>query len=804
MSKRILAAALLSAAALAAGGCRTQEPREVPGKGPDGRVLLPDGWYLSPAGRAVAVGDLPLSMDLSPDGRFAVVANAGYDTQSISVVDVSRLQVVQTVPVAKTWLGLKLFDGGRQIALSGGNDNRILLYRFDEGRAMLADSIVLGKPWPEEKIWVAGLDVDEPSSGLYAVGRQDRSIVMIDLTTRKVVRRLSLAGVPYTCLVSTKHDIVYVSIWGRAEILRLRKGSLALVDSIRTGEHPTDMVESPDGGRLFVANANENTVSVVDLAEGRTAETISSALYPGSPPGSTPNSLALNREGTRLFIANADINAVAVCDVSRAGASRRLGYIPVGWYPTSVRVMGDKLFVLNAKGDSSRANPNGPKPYHRHEREQYIGSMFHGSLSAMEIPDSLQLAALTREVYDNSLYRGPEVARTIDANNPVPDTPGGTSPIKHVFYIIKENRTYDQVFGDVASGNGDSTLCLFGEGITPNHHAIAERFVLLDNLYADAEVSADGHSWSMGAYADDYIEKSWPTQYSDRGGDYDYEGDNPIAIPPGGYIWDDCRTHGISYRSYGEFVFNGKTAAETMKAVMPSLEGHVAPWFAGWDLDISDLDRVAAWKKEFEAYERSGDLPQFQVIRLPNDHTYGTARDKLSPRAYVAQNDLALGLVVEEIAQSRFWSESAVFVIEDDAQNGADHVDAHRTVALVASPYAKRGFVDSRLYSTSSLLRTMELILGLPPMTQFDAAAAALWNSFQATPDMSPYTHKAARYNIDEINADGSYGQLESEGMDFTREDGAPEARLNEIIWRSVRGAAIPLPPVVRGRFLGQ
>ncbi len=801
---RISSIALLAALLCTIGGCRSGDLKRLPGRLPDGRVLLPDGWILSPAGRDVPLGDLPLSMDLSPDGRFAVVANAGYDTQSVSVVDLTSLRVLQTLPVAKTWLGLKFFNAGARFALSGGNDNRIYIFRFSEGNAILADSIVLGRPWPQNKIWVAGLDVDDASSTLYAVGREDKSLVLVDLATRKQVRRLSLGAVPYTCLMSRRHDVVYVSLWGHSSILRVQKGTLAVIDSIRTGAHPTEMVESPDGERLFVANANENTVSVLDLREGRAAEVINSALYPDSPPGSTPNSLSLSSDGSRLFVANADVNSVSVVDVSRPGESRILGFIPVGWYPTCVRVSGDRLFVLNGKGDSSRANPNGPKPYHRDVKEEYIGAMFHGSLAAMALPDSQELADLTRKVYDNSLYRGGAAAGDVGEGNPVPDVPGRTSPIKHIFYIIKENRTYDQVFGDISRGNGDSLLCLFGDRITPNHHALADEFVLLDNLYTDAEVSADGHSWSMGAYADDYIEKSWPTQYSDRGGEYDYEGDNPIAVPPGGYIWDNCLRHGITYRSYGEFVFNGKTASDSMRAVMPSLEGHVAPWFAGWDLDISDMDRIAAWKKEFDAYEQSGDLPHFQVIRLPNDHTYGTARGKLSPRAYVAQNDLALGMVMEAISNSRFWSQSAVFVIEDDAQSGPDHVDAHRTVALVVSPYVKRHFVDSRLYSTSSMLRTMELILGLPPMTQFDASAAALWNSFQAEPVLSPYRHRPAQYNLEEKNAEGSYGQLQSEGMDFTREDAAPEQRLNEIIWRSVRGTASQPPPVVRGRLFVQ
>jgi hypothetical protein len=385
-----------------------------------------------------------------------------------------------------------------------------------------------------------------------------------------------------------------------------------------------------------------------------------------------------------------------------------------------------------------------------------------------------------------------------DPGNPVPPKIGAPSPMKHIFYIIKENRTYDQVFGDLKEGNGNPDLCLFPDAVTPNHHALAKQFVLLDNFYCDAEVSADGHNWSMAAYATDYVEKSWPTSYGGRGGEYEFEGGYPHTYPSNGFLWDNCHRHGVSYRNYGEWADTQDMPRDTAKALMPSLEGHVAPLYRGWDLNYSDVDRYKAWLAEFDRYDAEGGLPQFQVLKLPNDHTQGTRKGSLTPRAYVAQNDLALGLIVERISRSRYWKESAIFVIEDDAQNGPDHVDAHRTVALVISPWTKQGFVDSELYSTSSMVRTMELILGLPPLSQFDAAATPMYNSFAATSDFRPYTARPALLDITERNPDGAVGQERSNRLDFSAEDRIPDVEFSEIIWKAVKGADSVMPAPVR------
>ncbi|HTS00163.1 MAG TPA: alkaline phosphatase family protein, partial [Bacteroidota bacterium] len=571
--------------------------------------------------------------------------------------------------------------------------------------------------------------------------------------------------------------------------------------SVRVGNHPCDMVESPDGQSLFVANASDNSVSVIDIASGSVRETLQTDLFPGLPEGSTPNGVALTADGGTLYVANADNNYLAVFDVRRPGATRPTGFIPTGWYPTCVGVVptDGRIIVANGKGGSSRPNPGGPNPVAPRHSSEYIGSLFMGSLSRIDPPDGAALRSYTAAAYADA-----RIGKTLPrpAASPLLPGPGGSRAIRHVFYIVKENRTYDQVFGDMREGNGDPSLCLFGDSVTPNIHALARQFVLLDNLYADAEVSADGHNWTMGAYATDYVEKTWPTEYGGRGGEYQYEGGYPDVYPASGYFWDNCMRNGVSYRTYGEFASNPGDGSDTAVGQLPSLQGHTAPRAHGWDLDYSDVDRYRDWEKEFGAYEADGGLPAFQTIKLPNDHTSGTRRGTRTPRAYVAQNDQALGMIVERISHSRYWATSAIFVIEDDAQNGPDHVDAHRTEALVISPWTKRHYVDSELYSTSSVVRTMELILGLPAMSQYDSSASPMFASFSTTPDSSAYACRKAMINIEERNAPGAYGGARSELMDFSQPDAAPDRELNEIIWRSVRGSDARMPAPVRGAFV--
>jgi hypothetical protein len=389
------------------------------------------------------------------------------------------------------------------------------------------------------------------------------------------------------------------------------------------------------------------------------------------------------------------------------------------------------------------------------------------------------------------------------AANPIPGRVGEPCPIKYVVYVIKENRTYDQVFGDIPEGNGDPHLCLFPEAITPNHHALVREFVLLDNFYVDGEVSADGHEWTMGAYATDFVERTWPLSYrGDHRVPYPSEGKFEVARPAVGYLWDRAAEKAISYRSYGEFVENGKSAAEPATTKVKALQGHFDPWFRTFDLDYPDVKRGERFLSELAEFEKIGEMPRLIILRLPNDHTSGTKPGSPTVLAAVGDNDLALGQVVEGLSKSRFWKQMAIFVVEDDAQNGSDHVDAHRTVALAISPFIKRRVVDSTMYSTSSMLRTIELILGLEPMSQFDAAARPMFAAFTAQPDFTPFSHRPAKVDLNAKNAARApYAEL-SQRLNLEVEDRADDRLFNEIIWKAVRGTDSPMPPPVRAAFV--
>ena len=477
---------------------------------------------------------------------------------------------------------------------------------------------------------------------------------------------------------------------------------------------------------------------------------------------------------------------------------------------------GKHLLVANGKGLSSSSNPNGPQPGVNNSSSrtvQYIARLFRGSLSIIDLPSRTkfegQLADYTAQAYRCTPLKADfSVTALPPANSPIPaavapaannGSAAVRSPIKYVLYIIKENRTYDQVLGDMTQGNGDPKLCLFPERVTPNHHKLARQFVLLDNFYVDAEVSADGHEWSMGAYATDFVEKTWPLNYghgASKKFPYPSEGLMPVAYPASGYLWDRARAAGVSYRSYGEFVTDQMPA----RSRVASLRGHIDEGYRGFDLDYSDTNRAARFISELKRFEAEGDMPRLQILRLGNDHTHGSTRGCLSPTAYFGDNDLAFGQIIDAISHSKFWPQTAVFVLEDDAQNGPDHVDAHRSIAFILSPYAKHGATDSTMYSTSSMLRTIELILGLQPMSQYDTAATPMFNAFQNAPDLASYEALPANVDLNERNR--LFGWGSELKLNFDKEDAVDDLVLNEAIWRAVRGDGQPMPAPVRAAFV--
>lgn len=761
------------------------------------RITLPNGWSLTPIGRSLPLGDLPLNLAVSPNRKRLAVTNNGQSTQSIQLIDLSAEKVLSNVEIARSWVGLRFSPDGNKLLASGGNDNRILIYDVSGDRLVKADSIVLGKPWPN-RISVAGIETDKTGATVYAVTKDDSSLYVCDMASRQVKNRIKLPAEAYTCLRSPATGELFITVWGGDKVLIYDPKQQKITAEISTGSRPNDLVFSRNGKLLFVANANENSVSVIDVKTRKVLETVTTALYPDAPAGSTPNGLALSSDQKSLLVANADNNCLAVFDVSKPGRSRSLGFIPTGWYPTAVKVVGKTVLVANGKGFSSKANPKGPNPYKRRESDtEYIAGLFKGTLSVFDLPKATELTGLSKLVYQNTPYtKEKEKLAAGEPNNPIPKRVGEKSAqIKYVFYIIKENRTYDQVFGDMAGGNGDTSLCLFPEKVTPNQHALAREFVLLDNFYVDAEVSADGHNWSTAAYANDYVEKTWPTSYGGRGGTYDYEGSRPIAFPKKGFIWDYCQRAGIRYRSYGEFEAYSRRKGS-------ALDGRFAPNYPDYDLKIKDIDRVEIWKKDIDSLIAANAVPHFSSIRLGNNHTSGARIGAPTPAAHVADNDLALGRLVEHLSNSPIWKESAVFVLEDDAQNGSDHIDAHRSPALVISPYTRRNHVEHTMYSTSGMLRTMELILGLPPMSQYDAAATPMFACFTSTPMLTPYKHKPATIDLEAKNTAMTESARQSEKLDLRYADKIDDRLFNEIIWKAVKGEHSIMPAPKRGAFL--
>ena len=776
------------------------------------RIILPNGWSVTPVGNNLPVGDLPLNLAVSHNKKFMAVTNNGQSTHTIDLIDVEKGIRLDSIIIAKAWYGLTFSQDDQYVYASGGHDNRVNKYSISQNKLVLSDSFILGQPWPEQ-IGTAGIEVDETlHKKLFVVTKEANSLYVFDLSSKKLINKVNLGAEAYTCMLSKDKSNLYISLWGNKKVLVYHIASGKIVDEISVGDHPNELLLNKKGNLLFVANSQDNSVSIINTKNYKILETLNASLFPNSPSGSTSNGIALSEDEKTLYVANADNNCLAVFDISTLPKSKSKGFIPVGWYPSNVKVVGKNIYVINGKGLTSYPNPYGPQPVNRSQivqnqsgdpnkpqTVQYIAAMFRGTLSIIPEPGESQLAIFSEAVYKNTPYsKEKELLTEGEVGNPIPMKVGEKSPIKYVFYIIKENRTYDQVLSDIKGGNGDTSLLLFGENVTPNQHKIAREYVLLDNFYVDAEVSADGHNWSMGAYANDYVEKNWPASYGSKGGTTGSSGTLKIGNNRDGFIWDLCAKNNVSYRSYGEFT------ADMMgtKARIDVLNGHLAP-FASYGLHIRDTTRYYQWKRDFDSLIAINAVPNFSTIRLGNDHTEGMRIGRPTPSAHVADNDLAVGMLIDHLSKSPIWNQSAVFILEDDAQNGPDHVDAHRSTAYVISPYVKRNYVDHTMYTTSGMLRTMELILGLPPMTQYDAGATPMWRSFTSNPDFTPFDHLPSNINLNDKNVANpgiSAVSRLSEKYDWSREDKVPDLVLNEILWQGLKGKPAPSP--VRAAFL--
>ncbi len=821
---------LLAAIAFAAPAFAQEKPTR-PGPTATG-YLLPNGWHLTPAGKHLVTTDLPLNIVPLKDGKHVLVATSGFNRHELLLVDASGTEpkVVNEQTARQSWYGVAVAKDAGKVWWSAGGQGSLHTFEIKKNELvrtspadkdltkMLAEELAkLVAAEPEgAKSFKSGLAIDDAAGVLYSLDINAGSISAIPLKDG-TAKTGKLGGRPYDVVRGPGGKLLYVSDWAGRQVLAVDPAELRVVAKIPVGEHPNQMVLHPKDNRLFVACASSNSVAVIDTLRGVVVETIYTSLFPKSPEGSTPDALALSPNGETLYVANADNNCVAVIDVESPKASAIKGFIPTGWYPTAVAVStdGKKLFVGVGKGLQSKANPlftpaelaklekNGAKAAGGRLPYPYIGTTISGALSVVPVPDEKQLKVYTDQVYANCPYSDAQLtAAPYAEKTAIPTKVGDPSPIKHVIYIIKENRTYDQVFGDIKQGNGDPKLCMFPRKVTPNHHKLAEEFVLLDNLYCNGQVSRDGHPWSTAAYHTDYIARDWHLTYSRRKG-VDDDDDGNLQNPPSGYLWDACKRAGLSYRNYGEYgkrVSDGQGAVK-MEGRVPGLVGHMAPNYGlpvKKGVPVRDTDRVDQFLVEFRQYEKDGTLPRFIVMSLGEDHTSGTTVGAFTPQACVASNDLALGRLVEEVSKSKYWKETAIFVIEDDAQNGPDHVDAHRTVGLVISPYTKRKHVDSTQYATVSMIRTMELILGLPPLSQYDAAARPMFASFTNEANLGAYGHLPAEIDLTAKNTKLAYGASRSAKMDFSEYDRIDDFELNEILWHAVMGPDAPEPPAVR------
>jgi YVTN family beta-propeller protein len=793
----------------------------LPGPTPGGGFDLPNGWRITPAGKPIAeLGDLVLKMVRSPDGKVIVAGHGGYLPHGLSVIDAKTHRLVQEVPLKTAWLGLSWSGDGHTLYVSGGNANGekkieaslapIYALAYANGRLDPKPKAEFRDTLPTDQTWWSGVLADPRRGVVWAANRgtsmEATDVVQFDAKSGAIKGRVRVGVSPYELALTADGRRLFVSNWGDRSVSVVDAASLKVVKTIPVGFNPNDMALSADG-RLFVACSNENTVYVIDTRTLEVLETVSISLYPKAPLGSTPNALALDARRKLLFVANADNNDIAVVDIHAREHSSVEGFIPAGWYPSALALgeAGQALYIGSSKGESGHPTLKGPTSplASKYNGDETIKTLQTSSVERLPLADlKPRLAGWTKQVLANTPYNDGllKAARPSASASILPSRVGQGSPIKHVIYIIKENRTYDQVYGDLAHTNGDPRLAIFGRQITPNQHAMAEQFAAFDNCYADGDVSKDGHSWANAAYATDQNEKSWPTEY---GGHSQPVWRSMAYMPSGGYLWDAARRKGLTYRSYGEYATRASTGEPMLQiSGANGLVGHVSPNYL--QNRVRDTENAKVFLDEFAGYEANFDskdpdkrLPNYVVMSMQENHTHGTDPKSFSPRAMVANQDYALGQMLERLTHSRYWPQMAVFIMEDDAQDGPDHVDARRTACLVISPYVKRGIVDSTLYTTSSMVRSIELLLGMPPLSQYDAAATPFYAAFGVTADLTPFKGLPAQYDVNEMNSPKAYGARESAKMNFAEADEAPMHRLNEIIWKSVRGAASPMPPPV-------
>jgi YVTN family beta-propeller protein len=749
-----------------------------------------------------------MDIAISPRGDLVLVANAGYARHSLMAIDPTTGRLIQTIRAsgAKShgwwdyasghptgyYVGIAFSPDGSHAWASDGPGSAIHAFRISGRTLTETQHIKLTDNKGNENAWPGGIAVSEDGERLYVAGDLDDMLYVVDPVSRRTIDTVPVGHLPYGVALNASGTRAFVSNWGERTVSVIDTASHRVVRTVTVGTHPCSIVAGPTRNEIYVANGDSDSVTVLDGTSGSVLRTIDLRPYPDAPVGASPDGMTVSADGSTLYVTNGGDNDVAVVRLATGAAPDRVaGLIPTAWYPSGVAVdaSNSTLFAINMKGLGA-----GPHL----DPKTYWPAFMGGTLSRIAVPNASHLAAYTAQVAANDRF---DAAPTVPVGSVIPAQPGDPTPITHVIYVMKENRTYDQVLGDLGRGNGDPSLSIFGEDITPNQHELARRFVTFDNFYADAEVSADGWSWTTGGYANGYIQRNWPVDYNGGyGRPYDFGGfgEGSTAGLPGrhpgrGFLWDDVARAGIPYRNFGFFVDNPVDLQDSI----PGLLGHTDRRYPGWDLSTPDQVRIDRWLQVFQRYQQQGSMPTVQFVYLPSDHTAGTTPRARRPEAMVADNDLALGRLVEAVSHSRFWGSTAIFAVEDDAQDGADHVDGHRSTAYVISPYTQIGSVDSTFYSSVSVLRTIELILGLPPMSQFDAVATPMTAAFTSTPNMRPFTALAENVNLNAKNTLDSAMATASMSIDFSRPDLIPMRLMNEILWKSMRGVHSHMPDPV-------
>ena len=786
--------------------------------GPVEAARLPTGRLLDPAVPSTPLrGAFPLGVLLAPDSDHIAVLTSGFGSQGVEIVERRGGKFSLALAQPAAFVGIALSPDRRTLYASGGNQD--VVYRYSITREAIAprDSLRLYDVAPKGsgKRYPAGLATSNDGAQLYVAENLGDSVAVIDVATGRVTARYATERYPYGIVVAPD-GTVYVSAWGGTTVSVFRPlpdGRLEPRGRLAVARHPSALLLSAAGTRLFVASASTDRVVVIDTRTGATVAQLTDTPPAGPGEGSTPNALALSSDGKQLFVAEADNNAVAVFALSAAtsgvatavGRDTLAGRIPTDWYPTGLLVVRDSLIILSAKGKATAPNPQHGKQVNGHDVPgQYTLDQLTGTIAGLPIPlpGSEALARYSARV---ARANGWDSGARKAASYP---------PIEHVMYIIKENRTYDQVLGDLPRGDGDKSLVFFPRPVSPNHHALAERFGIFDRFFVNAEVSADGHNWSMAAYATDYVEKTLQSNYSGRGRTYDYEGTNrededsvressgtpydDASEPANGYLWNLAERAGITFRDFGEFTIPIRTAGVvTYRGNKPYLVTHTSPNYPGWNLEIQDQHRADVWIGELAGFVKQGSMPALQILKLPNDHTEGATKGRPTPQAHMADNDLALGRIVEALSKSPFWKSTVVFVLEDDAQDGPDHVDSHRSPMLVISPWTQEG-VHHRWTNTTDVIATIAELLHLGSLSQFDYYGTPLRQIWRTTPDLRPYEALRPAVDLNERTASNGAAVRASANLDFSGEDRINDALFNRILWEAVKGPGVPYPGVKR------